>query len=284
MSPRDQKEIRALTGIRGVAACLVMLHHFFPGESGPHLLRNIVSHGYIYIDLFFVLSGFVMALTYGPVFQGKFGIGDYIGFLYKRLGRIYPLYLFVTLLMAARGFLSFAPVAIDRQTLVSNVFLVQAWGFADSIGGPTWSISTEFFVYLIFPLLVYLNRDRGFVAITIAASAAVALLLYVASRQDVDLNQVYEGRLYRYGPLDVFGSGAAYPLLRCLAGFILGLVSFRIFKTASVKRIMGGSVAAPSFRFASSFCWRSQTAMLRWLSCSFRSSSCWQPSGRRPAE
>src|SRR5947209_6333252 len=62
------KEIKTLTGLRGVAATVVMLYHFSYSEQMNSFL---IGRGYLAVDLFFVLSGFVMALSYGHLFAGR---------------------------------------------------------------------------------------------------------------------------------------------------------------------------------------------------------------------
>ena len=57
-------EVRALTGLRGVAALYVVLHHFFSPYSSTNLPQSLLAHGYLAVDLFFTLSGFVMALNF----------------------------------------------------------------------------------------------------------------------------------------------------------------------------------------------------------------------------
>jgi hypothetical protein len=65
-------EIKSLTGLRGVAACAVVLYHYQGSDAG---LGRFVLHGYTAVDLFFALSGFVMALTYAGAFADGFGRG-----------------------------------------------------------------------------------------------------------------------------------------------------------------------------------------------------------------
>ena len=64
-------ESRALTGLRGLAAMLVLLHHFtlqVGPDLAPPLLRGLLRKGYLGVDLFFVLSGFVISMVYGRWF------------------------------------------------------------------------------------------------------------------------------------------------------------------------------------------------------------------------
>src|SRR5215469_7884291 len=91
MSSRDN--IRALTSIRGMAAWWVVLYHFreyIPGIAGTVWIR-VMAHGYLAVDLFFVLSGFVIGLNYASYFQ-VLRLNHICKFLWLRLARIYPLH------------------------------------------------------------------------------------------------------------------------------------------------------------------------------------------------
>jgi peptidoglycan/LPS O-acetylase OafA/YrhL len=247
-------EIRSLTGLRGVAACWVVLFHYATafqyadlsesrgraGSAGLRLAESVVAHGYLAVDLFFVLSGFVMALTYGGVFRAGLSGRAYLDFLGKRLGRIYPLYIVLTLAVAA---LRYARIDLSEPPspvgLASNVLLVQAWGIADSIDVPAWSISTEFAAYLLFPLLVGLVLFGRWAVCGGAVLAAAMTLVLVATRTAVELHQVVGGTVFRGGPLDASRFATLYPLLRCFAGFTLGLFAFRLTQVRAVRRILG---------------------------------------------
>jgi len=115
-----------------------------------------VLRGYQTVDLFFVLSGYIMALTYGRRPRTGGGGVAFLQFLGRRLGRVYPLYLTVTL-----AYLALAPPGWNRMAVLANLGMVQAWGLADSIGGPAWLISTEFAAYVAFPVLLLLTAARG---------------------------------------------------------------------------------------------------------------------------
>ncbi len=226
-SATRSSEIRSLTGIRGVAAIMVVLYHYFQDSKGTPLLHAAVFHGYIGVDLFFVLSGFVIALNYAKTFD-TFSSRAYLEFLGKRLARVYPLYLLMTLLAAAFmwGGLTARP-APSAAELGSNLLMVQTWGLADSIDAPAWSISTEWAAYLMFPLMVHLVLTRR--ALCAAASCvALAAVVILSSMSAAELNQVAGGHILRSGPMDITGLGTPYPLLRCLASFVMGMTATRL--------------------------------------------------------
>ena len=222
-------EIRSLTGLRGVAACLVVAYHYTGGGAGFGPFAPFVLRGYQAVDLFFVLSGYVMALTYGRTLRIGGGGKAYLLFLGRRLGRVYPLYLAVTLVC-----LALAAPGWSGMAVLANLGMVQAWGLADSIGGPTWSISTEFAAYVAFPVLLVLTAR--WTSSLVAAAACVALLAFVAGQDAAALHQVPVGQVLRHGPLDVFGAATPFPLLRCIAGFTLGLAAFRLAQVPVLAR------------------------------------------------
>jgi peptidoglycan/LPS O-acetylase OafA/YrhL len=169
------QDIRPLTGLRFVAAFWLLLYFFWPRlDVPPDVTPGIVARGYLGVDLFFVLSGFVLSHVYGPQVEAKrFHYGS---FLWARLARIYPLHLLCLAAMIviwaggqAVG-ASFAPEAFDTGQIIHHLLLIQAWGTVASDGWnfPSWSISAELFAYLLFPLL--------FAAVTLLRRAPLAAL------------------------------------------------------------------------------------------------------------
>jgi peptidoglycan/LPS O-acetylase OafA/YrhL len=221
-APHKNGEILPLTGLRGVAACYVMLYHYLGHAAHSGAVKTFASHGYLAVDLFFVLSGFVMALTYAQNFLRAFSASAFAGFLYKRLGRVYPLYAVVTLLTIATEY--YQGEHFTPWVLLCNALMIQSWGLAHPIALPAWSISTEFAAYLLFPMLVWaVLRGRGWRA-GLSGLTAIAAIVLVATRTLAELHQ--EGR---HGLLDVVGDTSIYGVLRCLGGFTLGLVAYRYY-------------------------------------------------------
>ena len=144
-------------------------------------------------------------------------------------GRVYPLYLVVTL-----ACLALAAPGWSGAAILANLGMVQAWGLADSIGGPTWSISTELAAYVAFPALLMLTARRA--SALVAAAGCLVLLAFVAGQDAAALHQVSAGEVLRHGPLDVFGAATPFPLLRCIAGFTLGLAAFRLAQVPGLAR------------------------------------------------
>jgi peptidoglycan/LPS O-acetylase OafA/YrhL len=148
--------------------------------------RPIPDSGYLAVDLFFELSGFIITLNYLRGFE-TISPKAIPAFLSVRLARIYPLHIFMLALFLIN------PIAIamaggtlgpayDPQYFLLSLALIQDWGFTSSIGAwnvPAWSISTEWFAYLLFPLLAWCScrwiRGRSH-----AVGAAVLLLVGLA--------------------------------------------------------------------------------------------------------
>ena len=178
------QNLKPLTAMRFFAAMWVVAYHFTPslGLGMPAL----IGKGYLGVELFFVLSGFILSHVYLEAFgDRRFRYSD---FLWARLARIYPLHL-VTLaglgvLIAVAAFvgLNAGDQVIRWSSLPAHLTLTQAWGLGQAGGWnhPSWSISAEWFAYLSFPIfaaLIWPLRHRPWLAVTLAAAADVGLNL-----------------------------------------------------------------------------------------------------------
>jgi len=171
-------QIPALTGLRGVGAIWVLLYHLTLERNIP-----VVRFGYLGVDLFFTLSGFVLTMVYANAFMSV-GRHEYLRFLQVRLARIYPLYL-ATLLLAALLVLAFPgelatyPEMARRfglDAFIACLLLIQNWAYwlPTAWNAPAWSLSAEWLAYLLFPFALPLVRSLRSAA---AAAAAAGLLL-----------------------------------------------------------------------------------------------------------
>lgn len=214
-------EIRALTGLRGAAACWVMVYHTAYRAPTGTAIGRLIHHGYLAVDLFFILSGYVLALNYGEWFGGAGGGGRYVAFLHKRFARIYPLYVVVTAIaVAAMATRHRVPVA----GIAANLLLVQSWhtGFT-SIDGPSWSISCELSAYLLFPWFCRALLFGGRAACGIGLGLAALVIAGLAIVPDSWVGETG----FRSGPLDIWIGSGFGPVLRCLAEFAVGVALFR---------------------------------------------------------
>ena len=225
-------ESRALTGLRGLAALLVVAHHLSlhidVGASQPWL-RWLFLHGYLGVDLFFVLSGFVISMVYGAWFTqaGSPRAAPYVRFLLRRVARIWPLHALMLLVLISTG-LSAATLSVPL--IAANVAMVQAWGISVAINPPAWSVSTEFLAYLLFPGLAMLGLRGRWGAVVLALSIP-ALLAVCITLVPVPVGPI------RRGPLDIYFNDSILPALRCLAGFSLGLLTWRAGRIGWVRQV-----------------------------------------------
>ncbi|MBW4023341.1 MAG: acyltransferase [Proteobacteria bacterium] len=233
-------EIGALTGIRGVAAAAVITYHIFPATFMPWGISQLFARGYMAVDVFFVLSGFVMALNYGPMFRGGFRLPAGMIFLMRRVARLYPLYITFLALRVGYSLLVYHRLQVPdfwfamdldhpARDLIANVLMIQSWGIAPAITNPTWSISTEWGAYFLFPLLVSVTLFRRWQTMLVAGLVAAALVVVVSI-----LTAYSEGH---NGPLDAYDGRTLLPMMRCLGGFTLGLITFRLYRWAPAARV-----------------------------------------------
>ena len=224
-------EIRNLTGLRGLAAVIVMYYHFILGLHVRHFPgQPFFAHGYLCVDLFFVLSGFVLAYGHSAHFPRRYDPAVHLRFLAARFARIFPLYAIVTVESAC--FLLWRTDHSGIGVLALNLLMVQAWGLAPSLEGAAWSVSTEWGSYLVFPLLLRLSvHPRRWVVPAATASAMFAALAVLACSAGPF---GYDGQ-GRSGALDIYSAATPAPLLRCLTEFVLGLVMFRVARHPSIR-------------------------------------------------
>ena len=179
-------DLRALTTLRFFAALWVVLY-----TAWPHLDVGFtpvaVSKGYLGVETFFVLSGFILSHVYlEAAGEKRFRYG---GFLWARLARVYPLHLVTLFGMIGLGLAAtVAGLSIDGsltnwRDLPAHLTLTHAWGLATSsaFNHPSWSISAEWAAYLSFPAFAFVAwrlRDRPVLATGLAV--AFALGLYAA--------------------------------------------------------------------------------------------------------
>ncbi len=236
LAPSKSREILPLTGMRGVAATTVVLYHLSHMDllSGD-ALGTFVGKGYLAVDLFFVLSGFVLGLSYGERFASVLKGSTYRDFMIRRLARIYPMYFVVSIVslirdlarLHARGSMSYSWV----ETL-GNFLMLQSWGLGlRSVSGPTWSLSAEFFAYLTFPAFVALTLRPG-PAIRAAVAALACIGVAVVALSGLGVR----------GPLDVVAPDSLLPLLRCVAEFALGLIAYRAVRAPITRQMLSSNL------------------------------------------
>ena len=194
------EQIKALTGIRFFAALWVVLYHsahankpFLKAEHPAvwDVLHPLVGFGTQGVDLFFVLSGFVLTLNYLDQLGPRLDLRRTARFLWLRLARIWPAYLVVTLGAGAliwfrhHQWHSVSVRSLCWRSLLEQVLMVQQWTSPRAVGtswaGPAWSLSAEWLAYLLFPLLalVALRLRHSLQTRWLFAGSVLALTPYV---------------------------------------------------------------------------------------------------------
>lgn len=236
---QDAANIRPLTALRFFAAMWVVLYHYWP-KLDVAFTPTLVEKGYLGVELFFTLSGFILCHVYLSAFgEGRFKYGD---FLWNRLARVYPLHLATLLGMIALGVgAGAAGFAVDAgilswESLPANVLLLQAWGLAPqaAFNHPSWSISAEWFAYLTFPISAWAawklrSRPWLFAGLVVAAISA----LYATF-------QTLAGFSLTQATID-------WGALRIVPCFMLGCAMHALWRSGAVRSLSAAAVGATFF-------------------------------------
>ena len=208
----SKNRFEVLDSFRGISAILVAILHIYVNGyiSNTLLIRNC----YLLVDFFFVLSGFIISFGYLHRIQSQY---EFIDFMKKRIARIYPLHLFMTLM-----FVPIALIALLMQvnlgerfsfnTFIQNLFLIQSFGLNNqgTWNIPAWSISTEFYTYLLFALCVcFIPSFKKNIGLALGIGLVFGIILFHFSH----MNDTYK-----------------FAFVRCLYSFFVGIFTFFIYK------------------------------------------------------
>ncbi len=209
MTSASQKptEIRALSGVRAFPPLVLVMFHFSEGHGYRHFwpLDYVAARGYLWVEFFFCLSGFILTHVYGTRAAQLFTARGYGAFLKARLIRLYPLHLFMLLVVLMTAIVTRYLAAIGHYTsifdltyhtvitpfsLLLNLLLVQAWNTQPSLtwNGVAWFVSVEWALCLLFPIFLFLSRGplwRGFALIAVGVAGLTALDLTSAHGLDI---------------------------------------------------------------------------------------------------
>ncbi|MGM0767458.1 MAG: acyltransferase family protein [Pseudomonadota bacterium] len=248
MTHPPRSELTALTSLRGIAAVLVMFHHFMNVvlkdliDSAPTLL---IYKSYLWVDLFFILSGFVLAYVYHTTFRDGVRFPLYLRFIQARFARIYPLHLFMLALFVAFESVQWVLDSLgapgmayleepfttgqSKYTLVTNLLLIQTIHWRAYWNEPAWSISAEWMIYFTLPLVIYaLLRLKPLWLGLLALCALIPLILIEA----------------HFGDLGLYFAG--WPMLvRCFCGAMLGIIVFRCYQLGKFPRLASSQMLTP---------------------------------------
>ena len=219
-----KNKILYLESLRGLAAILVALFHFRDSSKSLIIDNQFIQNGWVMVDFFFVLSGFVIAYTYS---EKILSFRNLINFQIRRFLRLYPLHLFTLFLMLGLEFLQLIKEFITKQTgegaafsyndpisFFHNIFLTQAiFNNKLTFNNPSWSISTEFITYFIYAIIILFIKNTKYILI-------ISLMIILFSGYFIfnELNVVNE-----------------FAILRCIHSFFLGTIASYIFKNTNIK-------------------------------------------------
>jgi len=225
--PQASPYFGALDGFRGLFAVLVAVHH----TTWYSYLNysTFINDAFVIIDLFFALSGFLMFYLYADRLHDKPSI---IKFVKRRFARLYPLHFFMLLVFIGFSLLRilahkwgvaayepgeilpFSSGARDGwPSLLSNLTLTHSMGIHDelSFNFPSWTVSVEFFTYLVFIVIIVLKRPQKmwhYGVLSLGILSIYAALSRVKPNMDIT---------YDLG------------FFRCLAGFLTGGIAAWVY-------------------------------------------------------
>ena len=258
-----KQELTDLTICRAVFAAWVFTYHVdlylnFSRYLGP--AADLIRHGYLGVDGFFILSGLILARVHPELrWDGVYDWKDRARFPRyrppsvkticriwgKRLARIYPVHLATIVILAflvgfgaLHGWAPRDPSRFDGSSLLQNFLLVHGWGGSTygTWNYPSWSVSTEWAGYLVFPVLWYLMTYYSAIVSMQILIASFAILGLVFVLHDHSLNLAFAQGLFRFFPEFLIGMAstrlvdlwADYSVIRSTglkAGFIIGLLA-----------------------------------------------------------
>jgi peptidoglycan/LPS O-acetylase OafA/YrhL len=244
-------QLASLTPLRGIAALWVVFYHLgwdsLPQQTDAFTL--LLRKGYLAVDFFFLLSGFVLSHVYWREFSDRIERRKYMNFLNARVARLYPLHLTALCLFVALALVFwFAHAPGQSLTLwgnhsltafLANLAMLQGLYAAQlSWDYPTWSISIEFLAYLGLPLVLAFVVNARSEAKILAAVVLAIVLLVLASAHGGSLN-------HWLGPA---------AMVRCLPEFLLGVLIYDVWRrTPQIDNGLAILVAALGILLAMEF-------------------------------
>jgi len=216
----QKNHFHVLDSWRGICACMVALFHF---QANNHLHEiPLFTNAGLFVNFFFVLSGFVIFANYETKIKEGFGLGR---FMFLRFGRLYPLHLATLLAFISVDLLQMLVPALNNLTanepfagpgqtpdyIVQNILLVHSFDFGKhlSFNWPSWSISAEFYTYLVFAVAILSFKNKvAWFNITASLLALVFLILFNENSIHATTN---------------FG------IIRCIYGFAAGAICWHIW-------------------------------------------------------
>ncbi|MBS1916550.1 MAG: acyltransferase [Bacteroidetes bacterium] len=239
--PHKTQYLSNLTPLRGIAALLVAIFHFEMAIARfvPAQQTMFFEKSYLMVDLFFIMSGFIIFHVYRESFLDAIKKENLKKFIVARFARIYPLHIFSLLLLVILVIV-FSPAGTypnrieDPAAILTNVFLLQSYYIHNIFTWniPAWSISAEWISYMLFPLLVlFISKKKRLsvvVLIVLVITAYLSIMFLLPRKNPMNpaipvphnINTTYD-----------------YGFLRGIAGFITGMIMYILYQSSTAKKI-----------------------------------------------
>lgn len=175
-----------LDGLRGIAALVILIFHYLEFIYLGDYVKNPLGHGFLAVDFFFCLSGFVVAYAYDDRI-GKIGVK---GFFINRLIRLHPMVIFGTILgliaYFSDPFIDTSSVSWLRTgfailasiTMIPAVTLPYRFGCILPLNGPAWSLFSEYFISIIYAYLIVRLGKRLIILILLLSAGTIIYSAY----------------------------------------------------------------------------------------------------------
>lgn len=226
-----------LDGLRGVASLMVVVFHLFEAWAGGDPARQIINHGYLAVDFFFLLSGFVIAYAYDERWAAGMGQWD---FYKRRLVRLQPMIIVGGLIGAAMLGLQHSSLFPKLETVtawqVAGVLLlsfvmipltpsaeIRGWGEIYPLNGPQWSLFYEYVGNVLYAVGLRKLPVRWLAGLVALSALALVWLLTRGPRGDV------------IGGWALDASGVQIGLTRVMFPFFAGILLMRVGKRIKIR-------------------------------------------------
>lgn len=238
--PTRPKSILSLTGVRGFAAIWVVFYHLRPlmNQAFPEfqLLNRAIQTGYLGVDLFSFLSGFIIAYIYGDRLKTP-SVKKARRFIWLRFVRTYPLHIFIlglfVIVFVFQNGLSSVLFLPQDKSLAYQILLINGLGIESQWAWnvPSWSLSAEWACYVIFPFMApFIARIKnGYLAILMAGLTLGATIFILNSLE-----------------VPSFNTSLKWGLIRIAGEFFTGCWLYRIHKSGLLDRLPMGWIGLVS--------------------------------------
>jgi len=247
MSNSHHAYINNLTPLRGFAALWVAAYHFrmsMPGFA-RYDITKILSKGYMMVDLFFIMSGFIILHVYGTDFSRSPAKNKVRKYFIARFARTYPLHFFTLALLIVMTWITGQwSIVNDPAAIPANLLLLQSFGVNElsTWNRVSWSLSAEWASYAAFPLLSIFFHQRKRTALTL--TPILVLITYISLLYWLPPAGIGNAQRLILHQLDVTYD---YGFLRGLVGFSLGMLCYELYSNHRYKEFLGSDLAAGIF-------------------------------------